>query len=91
MKHEKRKTEHREVPTRTVPDMPPLELPSPPNGWSVFRRSGRIQEPERFAVLTIQEEHPDLQKYSSGLLVEAYRRHKRKHAKEIAVAAGDSL
>jgi len=66
---------------------PTLVLPPPPNGWSVFRRSGHIKEPERMAVLAIQEDHPDLEEFSSNFLVEAYRSYKRKHLDEIAMEA----
>lgn len=64
---------------------PPIPLPPPPKGWSVFRRSGRIQEAERMVVLAIQEGHPELQEYSNAYMVEIYRSYKRKHPAEIAL------
>ena len=66
---------------------PTLVLPPPPNGWSVFRRSGHIKDSERVTVLAIQEGSPDLQEYSTGFLVEAYRSYKRKHMDEISMQA----
>lgn len=73
--------------SRQSVNKPTLLLPPPPNGWSVFRRSGHIKEPERMTVLAIQEEHSDLQEFSSSFLVEAYRSYKRKHMDEIAMEA----
>jgi hypothetical protein len=80
---QKREAEPREGSTKTRHHTPILELPPPPD-WSVFRRSGRIQEAERLAVLAIQEEHPVLQEHANGFLVEAYRSYKRKQANRIA-------